>query len=222
MSGHEDLTSATGATLGVYLRLEEAIDGALQGVIVDTDSSAQSIIKHVRRLHESARTLASYLNGTSLQTGDLGKEMLESVAFLRDIFTVIERLPGKKLADVSMAAAAISKLQEGFENMSEYYETRLSVVINHNDDLVRDIGEALGQVQYQDVVRQSIERVRMTVERRNDALRRLLLSTASDSAEELPVQLEAILEDYLAEEGKHRHSVRQMQGMDAPLKLELF
>jgi methyl-accepting chemotaxis protein len=322
MSGHEDPALATGAALGPYLRLEEAIDGALQGVISDTDSSAQSIIKHVRRLHESASTLASYLSGTSLQAGDLGKEIVESVAFLKDIGTFIERLPEKmerdlssvqalvaeirflhdmtadikaislqshllainaaveasragtvgsafkvvademrrlagnssalavkinkglarapeivetglqstikesssQLADVSTASATISKLRDSFEDMSEYYKTRFSVVINHNEDLVRDIGEALGQVQYQDVVRQSIERVRIAAVRRNEAMRKLLLSTGGDPAEgaDLPVQLDLILEDYLAEEQKHRHSVRQTQGADAPLKIELF
>jgi hypothetical protein len=31
-----------------------------------------------------------------------------------------------------------------------------------------------------------------------------------------------VLSDFLAEEEHHRHSVRQTQGADAPLKLELF
>jgi len=108
--------------------------------------------------------------------------------------------------------------------MSQYYKTRLTIVIKHNEDLVRDIGEALGQVQYQDVVRQSIERIRITARRRNDALRAQLSLATEKVAEDahLPVQLELILNDYLAEEQKHRHSVRQTQGNNAPLKIELF
>jgi hypothetical protein len=39
---------------------------------------------------------------------------------------------------------------------------------------------------------------------------------------DLPLQLELILENYLAEEEKHRHSVRQTLGSGAPLKIELF
>ncbi len=58
---------------------------------------------------------------------------------------------------------------------------------------------------------------------RNDALRMLLLTPCVDRADaDLPLQLELILDDYLAEEAKHRHSVRQTQGVDAPLKVELF
>lgn len=322
MNGHHDPVSAATEAFGVYLQLEEAIDSSLTGVICDTDTSAQAIIKHVRRLHDSATTLASYLDGTSLQAGDLGKEILASVAFLSDIGTFIERLPGKmerdlasvqslvaeikflnemtsdvkaislqshllainaaveasragtvgsafkvvademrrlagnssamavkinkglaraqeivetgiqstikesasQLAEVSSAAATIAKLQNTFDDMSQYYETRLTIVIKHNEDLVRDIAEALGQVQYQDVVRQSIERIRITARRRNDALRAQLSLATEKVAEDahLPVQLELILNDYLAEEQKHRHSVRQTQGNNAPRKIELF
>ena len=314
--------SETGEALGAYLRLEEALDSSLKGVISDTESSAQSIIKNVRRLHDSALTLASYLDGTDLQGGDLGKEIIESVAFLGDVGAFIERLPAKmerdlssvyalvaeirflseltsdvkaislqshllsinaaveatragavgsafkvvaeemrrlatnssvmavkinkglaraqqivetgvqstikesagQLADVSKATLTIGKLRSNFEDMSQYYKTRFSVVMKHNSDLVRDIADALGQVQYQDVVRQSIERIRGAAERRNDALRTVLMTPYGDQAEDaaLPLQLELILDDYLAEEAKHRHSVRQTQGADAPLKVELF
>jgi methyl-accepting chemotaxis protein len=322
MSGHPDSQAAAGDALGAYLRLEKAIDGALNGVISDTESSAQSIIKHVRRLHDSASTLGSYLDGTSQQAGDLGKEIIESVAFLSDIGEFIERLPGKmqrdlssvqalaaeikvlsdmtadvkaiglqshllainaaveasragtlgaafkvvademrrlagnssamavkinkglaharelvenglqstinesagQLADVSKAATTIGRLRNNFEDMSQYYKNRLSIVMKHNEDLVRDIGEALGQIQYQDVVRQSIERLRTTAGRRNDAMRTLLLTSKGSPAEddELPMQLELILDDYLAEEKKHRHPDRHTPDGNAPLKIELF
>ena len=69
-------------TVGAFLRLEEAIDTSLGAVIGDTETSAQSIIGQMRRLHDSASTLASYLNGTSANAGDIGKEIVESVGFL--------------------------------------------------------------------------------------------------------------------------------------------
>jgi hypothetical protein len=50
-----------------------------------------------------------------------------------------------QLADVSTAAATIGKLRDNFEDMSQYYKTRFAIVIKHNEDLVRDIAEALGQ-----------------------------------------------------------------------------
>jgi len=304
----------------VLLRLEQAIDSSLSSVIVDTETSAQSIIQHVRRLHDSASTLASYLDGTSLKTGDLGKEIDESVIFIVNIGEFIEQLPAKmerdlaavqavvaeintlseltsdvraislqshilginaaieaaragtagsafkvvademrmlagnsgamavrinaglsrakqivesglqstiaesslQLAEVTKAAASIHKLRDNLNDMSQYYKTRFAVVIKHNEDLVKDIAAALGQIQYQDVVRQCIERIRAVSGRRNDALCALLGSSGEDpgAVAELPLQLELILGDYVAEENNHGHSERQTSG--APLKLELF
>jgi len=317
-----DTEVSPGETLDVFLRLEEALDSTLKSVIDDTESSAQSIIRNIRQLHESARKLTTYLDGTSLNAGDLGKEIAQSVAFLVDIGTFVERLPAKmerdlvsiqavveemktlsdltsdvkaislqshllainaaveagragsagnafkvvademrrlagnsnamavrinsglaraqqivdgglrstitdssrQLADVSTAAVAIRRLQDNLDDMSQFYKTRFAIVAKHNEDLVLEIAEALGQVQYQDVVRQCIERYRIAAGRRNDALRDVFGSSGDpvggDAA--LPVQLELILGDFLAEEDKHRHSVRQTQGSSAPLKIELF
>jgi methyl-accepting chemotaxis protein len=130
----------------------------------------------------------------------------------------------RQLADVSKAAGAIRRLQDNLEDMSQFYKTRFAIVSKHNEDLVLEIAEALGQVQYQDVVRQCIERYRIAAGRRNDALRDVL-GAAGDPATAnsgLPVQLELILDDFLTEENKHRHSVRQTQGSSAPLRVELF
>ena len=66
--------------------------------------------------------------------------------------------------------------------------------------------------------------IRNTAARRNDSLRALVDAAGPNSAidSDLPIQLELILDDYLAEENNHRHSVRQTQDSAAPLKIELF
>jgi len=305
-----------------HLRLEQALDASLCAVVTDTESSAVAIIQHVRRLHDSASKLVAYLDGTSVQGGDLGQELATSVAFLTDFGAFIQRLRPKlerdrehvqavieeikelggmaeavkiismqshmlginaaieasragaagssfaviavemrqlakdsgatavrigkglsrarqvvedqmsaslaesseQMQDAANAAAVIDRLRGNFEDMSEYYKTRFAVVTQHNEELAADIAEVLGQIQYQDVVRQCIERVRIAVGRRNELMRAALadLEQGTDAIERLPQQLELILEDYLAEEDHHRHSTRQVTADTGELKVELF
>ncbi len=129
-----------------------------------------------------------------------------------------------QLADVTKAAASIERLQENLDDMSQYYKTRFAVVTKHNDDLSRDIAEVLGQIQYQDVVRQCIERIRIAMGRRNALLQSLSGIAAAEGPEiaGVPEQFEMILNDFLTEEDKHRHSVRQASADNGELKIELF
>jgi methyl-accepting chemotaxis protein len=318
-------------SLEAFLRLEQALDGSLQTVIGDTESSAQGIIQHIRKLHDSASTLVTYLDGTNAQAGDLGRDIVESVDVLADIGAFMEKLPAKmqsdltsvqavvkeikaladmtsdvqaislqshllainaaieasragasgaafkvvademrklaanssamavrinqgltrardlvetgmestitdssrQFADVSKATSSIHKLRDNFEDISQYYKTRFAIVTKHNQDLVVDIAEVLGHIQYQDVVRQTIERIRIAAERRNAALSAALEGGGppdvagrvdrGDAADApLPQQLELILDDYLTEEHKHRHSARHAEAAGAPPKIELF
>jgi methyl-accepting chemotaxis protein len=130
----------------------------------------------------------------------------------------------QQLAEVSKTTESINKLRANFDDMSQYYKTRFAIVTKHNEDLVKEIAEVLGQIQYQDVVRQCIERTRIATGRRNTALSNSLAAAHGMAAglADLPQQLELILDDYMAEEQNHRHSTRQTQGDDAPLKIELF
>jgi methyl-accepting chemotaxis protein len=318
---HSDVNGAE-AALGAYLRLDEAIDKSLIAVIADTESSAREIITNVRTLHDSASTLVTYLDGTSLEAGNLGAEITQSVVSLADIGAFMERLPAKtaqdlanvqaivkeilalsamtadvqaislqshllalnvaieagragsagatfkvlademrklagnsrsmalkmseglsrarqivegglkttitessqQLAEVSKTTASIKQLRGSFDDMSQYYKTRFAIVTKHNEDLVKEIAEVLGQIQYQDVVRQCIERTRIATARRNAALSESLDAPegAAVGLAELPQQLELILNDYLSEEQNHSHSTRQTQADDGPLKIELF
>ncbi len=129
-----------------------------------------------------------------------------------------------QLEAVSKAAISIHKLQDNFEDMNQYYKTRFVVVTKYNEDLALQIAEVLGQIQYQDVVRQCIDRIRSVIEQRNLFLQDAANLIAQDGADltHLPALLEVILQDYLTEEGKHRHSSRDIAEGHRELKIELF
>lgn len=130
----------------------------------------------------------------------------------------------KQMAEAEVIVGAIRKLQENHEDMRQYYKTLFNVVTEHNTGLATDISEMLGQVQFQDVVRQRIERIAKVMARRNDLLQELpnQLAEPTDELAELPVQMRAVLEDYLAEEECHSSSARNTSGQPDLPKFQLF
>lgn len=310
------------ALLETHLQLDHEIDKKLQEVIVDTENSALNIIAQVRQLYDTADTLVQYLNSSSPQANNLGRDIVESVTYLVEIGSFIEELPAKMnrdlnsvqsvvkeikelsglvgsvqaismqshllainaaiegsragpggaafrvvademrllaansskvavqinaglmralhvveagmstsiaestqgLEDVSHAVVSIQKLQDNFEDMSQYFKTRFAVVTKHNEDLAKDIAEVLGHIQYQDVVSQCVERMRLAIGQRNAFLQMVVGQqnlTPADMAQ-LPELLTQILNAYLSEEEKHKHSARHEESTGTELKFELF
>jgi methyl-accepting chemotaxis protein len=130
----------------------------------------------------------------------------------------------KALSDVSHAVGAIQKLQENFEDMSQYFKTRFTVITRHNQNLATDIAAVLGHIQYQDVVSQSIDRIRMTTMKRNEFFKEALakLNEADADPSYLSPSMALILNEFLAEEDKHKHSARHDEQTNGELKFELF
>ena len=129
-----------------------------------------------------------------------------------------------QLADVSHAVMTIQMIQDNFEDMSQYYKTRFSVVTRHNEDLAKNIAEVLGQIQYQDVVRQCIERIRVAIKQRNAFLEQAFGVAQQGDADlvQLSALLASILDDYANEENVHKHSARHEIDNGSELKIELF
>jgi len=130
----------------------------------------------------------------------------------------------QQLQGISLATASISILQENFADMSQYYKTRFTVVTKHNEDLAKDISEVLGQIQYQDVVRQSVERIRTAIVQRNLLLQSAIGEGAPDPdlLRELPERIDQLKREYLVEDARHVHLTQAELGNDAGLKIELF
>jgi methyl-accepting chemotaxis protein len=129
-----------------------------------------------------------------------------------------------QLADVSHAVNTIQKIQDNFEDMSQYYKTRFAVITQHNEDLAKNIAEVLGQIQYQDVVRQCIERIRVAILQRNAFLEQAFGVAQQGDADliKLSAMLASILDAYGSEEEVHKHSARHEEADGGELKIELF
>jgi methyl-accepting chemotaxis protein len=125
----------------------------------------------------------------------------------------------QQLDQVSQAAASIQQVLTNFEDMNQYNKTRFTVITKHNEDLVKQIAEVMGQIQYQDVVRQCIERIRVAIGQRNECLQNAVRTCG---LAQLPERLRLVLHDYMHEEEKHRHSAHDAPEDGGENKIELF
>jgi len=192
-----------------------AINAAIEGSRAGPAGAAFRIVaEEMRLLAANSSSVADRINSGLLRARKVVQDgMATSIAE-----------SSKGLDDVSHAVASIQKLQDNFEDMSQYFKTRFAVVTKHNEDLATDIAEVLGHIQYQDVVSQCIERMRATVSQRNALLQAVVGQqglTPEDLAQ-LPALLAQILEAYCKEEDKHKHSARHTEEANTELKFELF
>lgn len=132
------------------------------------------------------------------------------------------------LEEMNEAAAvmdSVKKLEESHEDMRQYYKTLFSVINQNNRKLANDISEILGSIQYQDIVRQRIERMQIAIQRRNDLFQLFvteLESNGGNLSDDFASQMNVILNDYLEEESHHSNSLNPCDEEDAPPKFELF
>lgn len=127
----------------------------------------------------------------------------------------------QRVSEAEATIASLRTLQAGYDRMRTYYRSLVDVITEHNRTLAGEIGEMLGQIQFQDVVRQRLERVMAATAVRNDILLRFAdgLGGARDEAVALPSELDDVTAAYEAME--ERHATVQAPAGGAPA-IELF
>lgn len=128
----------------------------------------------------------------------------------------------RQLQEIAQVADSIRDLEQKHTDFSEYYRAQFSAVSGHNEALVSDIVDALGRAQYQDVVRQAVERIRDTVQRRNEILGVAL--AAGGDAVKSAASLASLCEEYQSVESRHSNADRSRDGVTptGELTIELF
>jgi methyl-accepting chemotaxis protein len=131
----------------------------------------------------------------------------------------------QQVAEAERIVVSIRQLQEHYADIRQYYRTLFTVMTEHNTTLAAEIAELLGQAQYQDIVRQRIERVVLAVAARNRILGSL--SEALDGPPELlpglPGRMLDVLDEYRASELRHAPSTYESDAQPGALpKFQLF
>jgi methyl-accepting chemotaxis protein len=124
------------------------------------------------------------------------------------------------LAHISETAQAVTQLQTSFDRMSGSYQERFADMLAQGESVAAGSAEVLGQLQYQDVVRQCVERLQLAVAKRNDAFGGAVAHGMPGRPAALADLIGDILEDYLAQETLHGRGADEAGG-GAPA-IELF
>jgi len=129
-----------------------------------------------------------------------------------------------QVMEASAIVDSIRRLQGNYEDIQQFYKTLFTVVTAHNTALASGIAEMLGDIQYQDVVRQRIERALVAVSERNTILMKFpdSLGEPESSQAQLSAELLDALNRYLANEKRHAPASSEDGQADNLPKFELF
>ena len=127
----------------------------------------------------------------------------------------------QRVREAEGAIESLRTLQASYDRMRDYYRSLVGVITEHNTTLAGEIAEMLGQIQFQDVVRQRLERVLAAAAERNDILSRFAddLTAGDPAMTGLPAELDDITEAY--ESLESRHATVETPA-DAGPRIELF
>jgi methyl-accepting chemotaxis protein len=109
-------------------------------------------------------------------------------------------------SEAERLGALTLKLDESYVDMRQFYEMLMTAVTQHNTELDRGIGGLLDTAQYQDVVKQIVDRAQPALDTRHAVLADLIgrLRAGARDTGEIDARAQALVHDYLAGEANHR------------------
>lgn len=171
-----------------------AINAAIEAAHVGEAGKSFSVLaRELRVLAERSAQAASMIEKglkTAQQAMREGLELSPMESHIAEAGTIVE---------------SIHHLQVSNNTLQQHYKELFSVVTQHNISLASEIAELLGHIQFQDVVRQRIERIADSVAQRNDLLKELprRIGAPMLGIIDLEERMRGVLDGYVSNEARH-------------------
>lgn len=129
----------------------------------------------------------------------------------------------EQMTEATKVIASIQKMQDNYEDLRQYYKTLFTVVESHNLNLATGISDVFGHIQFQDVVKQRIERAQNVKDQRNAIVQNAISDLKRQHAGSFhyDAAMQQILKDYHSVESRHAAAVTHDAPQSEP-KIELF
>jgi methyl-accepting chemotaxis protein len=177
------------------LALNAAIEAARAG---EAGRGFAVVADEVRKLAQNAESVAHSIESAMRDARE---------ALTRDFDTSQQAQFAMDTQEALRALESIQRLSDGYSSSQTFYKELMDFTTRCNTDLCRDIQAVLGDVQFQDVVRQRIERTLGALVRRSEIAARMADSiregTEPGKATEMLEHLNSLRHDYESEEARH-------------------
>jgi methyl-accepting chemotaxis protein len=169
-----------------------------------------------RVVADEVRVLAANSDAAAAR---IGGSLARSEALLREGLELGATDACAQFTEIADNAQAVLRLQTNLERLTGSYRARFDEVAGHGQMVAAGAAEVLGQLQYQDIVRQCVERLQAAAAERNSLLGDGFGATPADPAM-LAGLLSDVLDGYLA--GEAMHGLRQEEAAGGGAAIELF
>lgn len=194
------------------LAINASIEAARAG---DVGRGFSIVAEEVRKLSLGTRNLAGRI-------AEGLKEVNASIAHGLEVFVSNAESQSREAQSI---VESIAKLHNSHDDIRQYYKTLFTVVTKHNQDLAVQISMMLGDVQFQDVLRQRLERALGALHDRSALLELASRAEDRDSLGQACRAMQQILGNYTTVEVHHTavgtHTRNETQS-NSLAKIELF
>ncbi len=171
--------------------------------------------------------VAQEVRNLAARSNEVAQHINERITFFNETMTNNFVWSVSEGVEEKMAAAAnlpdfINAIHKNYEDIRQYYKTMLAVITKHNNEIASGLSDMLGSVQFQDVVKQQVERLQVMMSDMAEVARVLQCAARDDDdIAHVAARIDEILQTFERADAPH-HGDESDGTSENFMKIELF